>query len=139
MVKHCLVIRLIKHVILPVTEAALQMLFAIRQGPALISLPLATRNRVCRGKINIVLSRPPVSFQLWPMSCHCPVRSLEHEGRGPGKEGREAIREGKECSQEEEPWGKVSEGQEHKMWLKTLAPESGRPQHRLNLLSKALE
>ena len=68
MVKHCLVIRLIKHVILPVTEAALQMLFATRQGPALISLPLPARNRVYYGKINIVLSRPPVSFQLWPMS-----------------------------------------------------------------------
>ena len=68
MVKHCLVIRLIKHVILPVTEAALQMLFATHQGPALISLPLPARNRVYHGKINIVLSCPPVSFQLWPMS-----------------------------------------------------------------------
>lgn len=96
MVKHCLVIRLIKHGILPVTEAALQMLFAIRQGPALISLPLTTRNRVCCGKINIVLSRPPVLFQLWPVSCHCHVRSLKHKGRGMGEKGREAIQEGKE-------------------------------------------
>ena len=35
--------RLIKHVILLVTEAALQMLFAIRWGPALISLPLGCK------------------------------------------------------------------------------------------------
>lgn len=40
MVKHCLIMRLIKHAVLLVTEAALQMLFALRQGPALISLPL---------------------------------------------------------------------------------------------------
>ena len=43
MVKHCLVMRLIKHVILLVTETALQMLFAIRWGPALISLPLCCK------------------------------------------------------------------------------------------------
>lgn len=44
MVKHCLVMRLIKHVILLVTEAALQMLsFAIHWGPALISLPLCCK------------------------------------------------------------------------------------------------
>ena len=43
MVKHCLVMRLIKHVILLVTEASLQMLFAIRWGPALISLPLGCK------------------------------------------------------------------------------------------------
>lgn len=66
---------------------------------------LATRHRVCRGKINTVLSRPPVPFQLWLMSCRSRVTSLAHKGRGPGKEGREGIEEEEERCQDEEHWG----------------------------------
>lgn len=110
--------RLIKHVILLVTEAALQMLFAIRQGPALISLPLSCKEQslLWEDQYCIISPTSVISVVANELSFLCYKPSAWRER--PSKEEK--------ADRKKSP-GKVSESQEHKKWLKILALELDGP------------
>lgn len=118
MAQHCLVTRLIKHVILPVTEAALPMLYALHQGPTLISLPLGCRHRNTWADQYCITSptsvNPAVANELSFLCCQ---PRTQREGTGKREERSHPIR-------------RRSESQEHKKQLKTLALALDRPRDR---------
>ena len=126
MARHCLVTRLIKHVILPVTEAALPMLYALRQGPTLISLPLSYRHRSTWEDQYCITSptsvNPAVANEL---SSLCGKPRTRRERTGKREKRSHPIR--RRMLPGQRALGRGSESQEHEKQLRTLALELDRP------------
>lgn len=119
MAKHCLILRLIKNVILPVAEAPYRCCL-LPPGPC-VNLPAAWLQGIASPwEDQYLILSSPGSPPLWPMSCHC------HVTKGKDQEKQEEKPSNKEKTPGRRAAGRASENQ-HEKQLKALALELHRP------------